>query len=187
MGSHMFRVLCQDYFKGNAWLHFPRAPKSQFKCCYWCEVEFQTKISACDVYTEAENWRLKKQILLWERAELIELWERLLGSKLVTEKGEGRNLLTSLKHLPDSANIMMLLLFTGYFFFKIFIYLLFYFTILYWFCHTLTWILHGCTCVPHPKPLSHLPPHPILWVIPVHQPWPPCLMHWAWTGNSFHI
>ena len=22
------------------------------------------------------------------------------------------------------------------------------------FCHTLTWISHGCTCVPHPEPLS---------------------------------
>ena len=33
-----------------------------------------------------------------------------------------------------------------------------YFTILYWFCHTSTWIRHGCTCVPHPEPLSHLPP-----------------------------
>ena len=30
------------------------------------------------------------------------------------------------------------------------------------FCHTLTWISHGCTCVPpHPKPFSHHPPHPI--------------------------
>ena len=29
------------------------------------------------------------------------------------------------------------------------------------FCHTLTWISHGCTCVPHPEPHSHLPPHPI--------------------------
>ena len=29
------------------------------------------------------------------------------------------------------------------------------------FCHTLTWISHGCTCVPHPKPPSHVPPHPI--------------------------
>ena len=27
-----------------------------------------------------------------------------------------------------------------------------YFTILYWFCHTLTWIHHGCTCVSHPEP-----------------------------------
>ena len=25
-----------------------------------------------------------------------------------------------------------------------------YFTILYWFCHTSTWIRHGCTRVPHP-------------------------------------
>ena len=38
---------------------------------------------------------------------------------------------------------------------------LFYFTILYWFCHTLTWILHRCTFVPYPEPPSHLPPHPI--------------------------
>ena len=29
------------------------------------------------------------------------------------------------------------------------------------FCHTVTWISHGCTCVPHPEPPSHLPPHPI--------------------------
>ena len=36
-----------------------------------------------------------------------------------------------------------------------------YFTILYWFCHTLTWIHHGCTHIPHPEPPSHHPPHPI--------------------------
>ena len=41
------------------------------------------------------------------------------------------------------------------------IFFFFYFTILYWFCHTLTWISHGCTCVPHPEHPSHLPPHPI--------------------------
>ena len=35
---------------------------------------------------------------------------------------------------------------------------LIYFTVLYWFCHILTWILHGCTCVPHPEPSSLLPP-----------------------------
>ena len=34
-----------------------------------------------------------------------------------------------------------------------------YFTILYWFCHTSTWIHHGCTRVPHPELPSHLPPH----------------------------
>ena len=29
------------------------------------------------------------------------------------------------------------------------------------FCHTFTWISHGCTCIPHPEHPSHLPPHPI--------------------------
>jgi len=29
------------------------------------------------------------------------------------------------------------------------------------FCHTLTWISHGYTHVPHPEPLCPLPPHPI--------------------------
>ena len=29
------------------------------------------------------------------------------------------------------------------------------------FCRTLTWISHGYTCIPHPDPPSHLPPHPI--------------------------
>ena len=46
-------------------------------------------------------------------------------------------------------------------FFLIFIFTLFYFTILYWFCHTLTWIHHKCTCVPKHEPPSHLPPHNI--------------------------
>ena len=46
-------------------------------------------------------------------------------------------------------------------FFLIFIFTLFYFTILYWFCHTLTWIHHGCTCVPKHEPPSPLPPHNI--------------------------
>ena len=29
------------------------------------------------------------------------------------------------------------------------------------FCHPFTWISHGCTCVPHPDPPSHLTSHPI--------------------------
>ena len=39
------------------------------------------------------------------------------------------------------------------------------------FCHTLTWIIHGFTCVPHPDPPSHVPLHPIPRVFPVHQAW----------------
>ena len=50
----------------------------------------------------------------------------------------------------------------GFFFFS-FIYLFIYFTSQYCsgFWHTLTWIHHGCTCVPHPEPPYHLPPHTI--------------------------
>ena len=54
------------------------------------------------------------------------------------------------------------------FLFVCFLFLFFYFNwrlitlqILWWFCHTFTRISHGCTCVPHPDPPSHLPPHPI--------------------------
>ena len=39
------------------------------------------------------------------------------------------------------------------------------------FCHTLKWISHGFTCVPPPNPPSHLPLHPIPWVLPVYQRW----------------
>ena len=39
------------------------------------------------------------------------------------------------------------------------------------FCHTLTWISHEFTCVPHPEPPPTSFPIPSLWVIPVHQPW----------------
>ena len=51
-----------------------------------------------------------------------------------------------------------------------------YFTILYWFCHTLTWILHRCTCVPHPEPLFHFPPHLIPRGLP-SAPAPSILYH----------
>ena len=37
----------------------------------------------------------------------------------------------------------------------------------------------------NPSPTSF--PVPSLWVIPVHQPQAFCIMHWTWTGNSFHI
>ena len=39
--------------------------------------------------------------------------------------------------------------------------IVFYFKILYWFCHTSTCIRLGCTRVPHPEPHSHLPPRTI--------------------------
>ena len=48
-----------------------------------------------------------------------------------------------------------------FFFLKCESFFFFYFTILYWFCHTSTCIRHRCTRVPHPEPPSHLPPHTI--------------------------
>ena len=44
---------------------------------------------------------------------------------------------------------------------QIFLLLFFYFTILYWFCHTSTWICHWCTRVRSPEPPSHLLPRTI--------------------------
>ena len=37
----------------------------------------------------------------------------------------------------------------------------------------------------NPPPMSI--PVPSHWVIPVHQPQASCIMHWTWTGDSFHI
>ena len=54
------------------------------------------------------------------------------------------------------------------------------------FCHTLTWISHGYTCIPHPDPPSHLPLH----LLPLGLPSAPglntCLMHPTWAGDLFH-
>ena len=54
------------------------------------------------------------------------------------------------------------------------------------FCHTLTWISHGFTCIPHPYPPSHLPLHPIPLSLPSAPGPSTCLMHPAWAGDLFH-
>ena len=54
------------------------------------------------------------------------------------------------------------------------------------FCHTLTWISHGFTCIPHPDPPSHLPLYPLPLSLP-RAPGPStCLMHPTWAGDLFH-
>ena len=68
-----------------------------------------------------------------------------------------------------------------------FIFILFYF-IFYCsgFCHTLKWISHGFTCVPHPDTPSHLPLHPLPLGLPSAPGPSACLMHPTWAGDLFH-
>ena len=54
------------------------------------------------------------------------------------------------------------------------------------FCHTLTWISHGYTCVPRPDPPSRLPPDPIPLGLPIAPALSTCLMHPTWAGDLFH-
>ena len=54
------------------------------------------------------------------------------------------------------------------------------------FCHTLTRINHGFTCIPHPDPLSHLPLRPIPLGLPSAPGPSTCLMHPTWAGDLFH-
>ena len=54
------------------------------------------------------------------------------------------------------------------------------------FWHTLTWISHGFTCVPHPDPPSYLPPHPIPLGLPSAPVLSTCLMHPTWASDLFH-
>ena len=54
------------------------------------------------------------------------------------------------------------------------------------FCHTLTWISHGFTCVPHPNPPSHPPHHPIHLGLPSAPALSTCLMRPTWAGDLFH-
>ena len=54
------------------------------------------------------------------------------------------------------------------------------------FCHTLTWISHRYTCIPHPDPPFHLPLHPIPLGLPSAPGPSTCLIHSTWAGDLFH-
>ena len=54
------------------------------------------------------------------------------------------------------------------------------------FCHTLTWISHGFTHIPHPDPPSHLPLHTIPLGLPSTPGLSTCLVHPTWAGDLFH-
>ena len=50
---------------------------------------------------------------------------------------------------------------------------------------------HASATGVHVFPILNPPPTslpvPSLWVIAVHQPQASCILHWTWTGDSFHI
>ena len=73
-----------------------------------------------------------------------------------------------------------------FFFFKI----LFYFLTLQYFIGFAIY-QHESTTGIHVFPILNPPssslPVPSLWVVPVHQPQASSIVHWTWTGNSFHI
>ena len=54
------------------------------------------------------------------------------------------------------------------------------------FCHTLTWISHGFTCIPHPDLPSYFPLYPIPLGFPSAAGPSTCLMHPTWAGDLFH-
>ena len=50
-------------------------------------------------------------------------------------------------------------------------------------CHTLTWISHGFTCIPHPDPCSHLP----LYLISLGLPSAPALLFFNESNLYFSL
>ena len=76
--------------------------------------------------------------------------------------------------------------FTFYFFFIFISWMLITLQYCSGFCHTLTWISHGFTCIPHPDPHFHLSLYPILLGFPSAPGPSTCLMHLTWAGDLFH-
>ena len=117
-----------------------------------------------------------RSILFLSFIEPIFAWNLILVFLIFLEE------ISSLSHSVVSPYFFALIAEEGFLFY-LFIYLFFYCSGI---CHTLKWISHGFTCVPHPDPPSHLSLHPILLGLPSARGPSTCLMHPTWAGDLFH-
>ena len=109
-----------------------------------------------------------KCVLLWVTKE-VKFFSSTLCAIDIIASSRGKNLPLVCDLGIGHWSIKVVLLSTIAFIFYLFLFFYFFFiswrliTIQYCsgFCHTLKWISHGFTCVPHPDPPSHLPLHPI--------------------------
>ena len=86
---------------------------------------------------------------------------------------------------------------TFFFFFGMSFHFIFFNVFIYWRLITLQYCIgfaihwHESAMGVHGFPILNPSPTSLpitsLWVIPVHQPWAPVLIHWTWTGGLFHI
>ena len=82
------------------------------------------------------------------------------------------------------SNFLLLWFFFFYVSSKVFFLLLLFFNCS-GFCHTLKWISHGFTCIPHLDPPSHLPLHPIPLGLSSAPGLSACLMHPTWVRYHY--
>ena len=93
----------------------------------------------------------------------------------------GHCYINSINNIYPVYFILVFLIF-GFFFFNLFFFLLYNIVLVLPYINMhLPWVFP----ILNPPPTSL--PIPSLWVIPVHQPQASCIMHWTWTGDSFHI
>jgi len=92
--------------------------------------------------------------------------------------------------LPISLSFLILYSFFFFLMLVIFLFILFYFLTLQY-CIGFAIYQHESTTGIHVFPILNPPPSslpiPSLWVVPVHQPQASSIVHWTWTGDSFHI